>query len=391
MAGHTSDALVIGAGPAGLVTAAMLARAGHQVTVVEHTAEPCPGVLVLTPPGQEVMQELGWLEPIAGLPGARQARQLVLASPQERLVLDQQWHTLLVPRRDALIWLATAAEEAGALLLRERAAAVPLLEGHRVVGIRTRDLGGGEQALRARVVVDASGSGSFLAATFGLLNPRRGPRRTCITSPISGESGQDHLMTLVNRNWLHIYGNGWLSAVLQDRDDPSRCETDLAKVLARGDLGLACRLEGRPASTQPWPAQPRAVAGGGWVAVGMAAGSGGPGLPGLTSRGLVVAASVALEIDLALRHGRSLVPSQLGATVTLIRHAVHLESLLDRALARSADMSLLAAATAGERRRRLLSSMLQGRWDVPRERLLRILYLWWLDRRSRAVMRRRGR
>jgi hypothetical protein len=391
MVSHTSDVLVVGAGPAGLVTAALLARAGNQVTVVERSAEPSPGVLVLTPPGQEVMQELGWIEPLAGLSGAQQAGQLILASPEERLVLDQEWQTLLLPRREALIWLAAAAEEAGVLLLRELTAVVPLLEGHRVVGIRTRDSGGGEQSFSARVVVDASGSDSFLAATFGLLTPRRGPRRTCVVSPVVGQSGQDHLLFLVNRHWLHLYGNGWLSAVLQEQEEPGRCEAKLAAVISRRDIGLECRIEGEPVSEQPWQAQPRAVAGGGWVAVGMAAGSGGPGLPGLTSRGLIVAASVALEIDLALRHGRNLVPSQLGATVTLIRHAVHLESLLDRALARSADMGLLTAATASERRRRVLSSMLQGRWDVPRERLRRIFYLWWLDRRSRAVMRRRGR
>ncbi len=388
-----SDVLVIGAGPAGLLVSALLARGGYRVTVVERDEQPRGGLLILTQPGQAAFGDLGWTARIRELSGAHDSSRLVLESDRERIVLDEYCPILAVPRAETVQQFCGEAERLGVELRLGSTAAVPILDGQRVVGVRVREGNGREYKLLARIVVDASGAGSYLAATFGLLLPRRGPRRQRLETELAGEAPKDLVLGLVDRHWFQLSaaGGGRLSAVLREvgQDNGSSRFPEPATELRKLESGARCRLAGSgPLAELSCSGLPMVIVGEGWLAVGEAAGCGAPGIPGATSRGLAVAASAASEIDYALQRRQTPPASWLGATVTLARRALHPESLLDRSLARAADMGALAGATATPWRRRTLSEVLRGRWDIPRTRLGRILYLWRLDRYSRAMMRK---
>lgn len=383
------DVLVIGAGPCGLAAATLLATSGHSVILIDRKKQPRPGVLILTPRDGDVVNELGWAQELSSLATAQvfAGHRLVVESPHERLVLGDGWQVLAVSRQEALGKMAEMAEQRGVTLLPEHSAVVPVLEGQRLVGMRARDAAGRDVRLSATVVVDASGAASFLASAFGLLLPRKGPKRYRLLVPTGGEAPAEHVLALACRGWLQLVpaAGGWLAAIVRERE-----AFDLDTLL--GPLKSLAPYRGSVGSANPGisASAPRVAAGDGWVAVGDAAGSGCPGPPGATSTGLALAASAAWEIDLALQHGPVFGPGQLGATLTLRRQVLYSGSLLDRALPRAADTGMLGLAVSTPRRRRVLTSLLQGRWVDPRGRIGRILYLWWLDHRSRKEVKRRS-
>jgi len=410
MMDRRSEVLVVGAGPSGLVVAALLARAGRRVTVIDQHREAGPGALVLTAPGLDVLRELGWLDALLAVGGAVTSRRLVLAGARGRIELDDEVEIVVVPRPAAVEVLVEQTLRMGAVLVEDHAAAVPVLDGHRVVGVRARNPGGEELTFGGETVVDATGATAFLATSFGQIMPRKGPRRVRLQArlcPAASGAGSKEaeapgvadigdqgdgvvgldapILGLARRGWLQLLP-GWpafLRAVLRECDID-----DVDAILGEIDIPPAVRRVHGPVDRWIVPTMPRTAAGHGWVAVGRAAGSGCPGLPGAGSAGLAVAASAAWEIDLALSQGRVVAPSQLGATLNLSRQSLYLESLLDRALGRAAAAGLLGEATATPRRRRILSSMLLGRWVARHGRLARVIYLWWLDHRSRRAVRR---
>ncbi len=405
MSDRRCDVLVVGAGPAGLVTAGFLGRSGHRVTVLEDHSRPVDGPLQLTPPATEVMAELGVLGPLEELPGSRRDDRLVLRGPDEQVELERCCGMLNLPRRSGLEVLRRRAVDLGVVLIPGYSAVVPLWEERRVSGVRARDAAGRGHDLAAAVVVDASGAASFLPAALGRLMPRRGSRRERVTAVVAGFRPPAPTLLLAEGGWVTLLPDGMVTAVLRHGEDACADER-LRGILARaGMAGADERLRGILARAGMAGAEdpldcvqlsddvgtaPMATAGDGWVAVGEAAGRGAPGLPGATTAGLVVAASAAWEIDLALKRGRPFSAGQVGATLTLARQAAHLEVLLDRALNRAARVGLLGAAAASPRRRAYLADMLAGSWARSSGRLGRVLYLWWLDWRTRRHEAMRG-
>jgi 2-polyprenyl-6-methoxyphenol hydroxylase-like FAD-dependent oxidoreductase len=96
---------VIGCGTAGAATALLLARAGHDVTVLERVVEPRPvgAGIIVQPTGQSILARLGLLEPIATR-GSRLDRLFLRTSGGRTLVdlqyaeLDSRWFGLGVHR-----------------------------------------------------------------------------------------------------------------------------------------------------------------------------------------------------------------------------------------------------------------------------------------------------
>jgi hypothetical protein len=151
---------------------------------------------------------------------------------------------------------------------------------------------------------------------------------------------------------------------------------------------LGGRIDGARAVVDAVGQHLLAQAGDGWVAVGAAAGCGGPGLPGIAATGVVGASLAAWEADLALRAGRAPAAGQFGATISHARRAIALGSLLERALMRAAEHGLLGWAAGTPARRRLLGAMLAGDWGPEIGRIRRSWYLWRLDRLTRRAARR---
>lgn len=170
------DVAVVGAGPAGATTALLLARAGHQVVLIERGDQ--PGSKNLS--GGVLYGRV--LDPI--LPGwAEQApvervvtRNVISFLTQTGAVnIDATDPSLAAPVNAVTVlrahfdpWLAGRAEEAGAFLMPgvkvDRLLSEPAPDGSpRIVGVRA-----GDDELRTRVVVAADGVNSFLAQQAGI-------------------------------------------------------------------------------------------------------------------------------------------------------------------------------------------------------------------------------
>jgi electron transfer flavoprotein-quinone oxidoreductase len=169
------DVAVVGAGPAGAVTALQLARAGHQVVLVERGGAPgsknlSGGILY-----GRVLDDLlpGWL---STAPVERTISRNVVSIltgdgsvgldyRDRRLGAGSGAASVLRARFDP--WLCDQAEAAGAMLMSgvlvDRLLTEGVGEARRVVGI-----GAGEDELRCHVVVAADGVNSFLARGVGL-------------------------------------------------------------------------------------------------------------------------------------------------------------------------------------------------------------------------------
>jgi menaquinone-9 beta-reductase len=190
-----ADVLVVGAGPAGSAVAALLARAGHVVTVVDRAAFPRDKACseYMGPETVRLLDRFGVLPAIESAGAVPLAGTSVTAAQGARLHgrFDRAGHHpfrptgLSVARRILDASLVDAARRAGADV-RERTAIEELLyDGGRVAGALVRDADGVRQALRARLTIGADGLRSVVARRLG--GRRHGwPRRIAFVAHVDG-------------------------------------------------------------------------------------------------------------------------------------------------------------------------------------------------------------
>ncbi|MBN9104003.1 MAG: FAD-dependent oxidoreductase [Propionibacteriaceae bacterium] len=165
------DVIVIGAGVAGSVCAHQLAKAGHEVVLIERGSEPgsknLSGGVFYCRVLDEVFPDF-----VSSAPVERRITRNVLSFLNgdshvnidywdERLAEPANAVTVLRARLDP--WLAEQCEQAGAMVMPGVRVDGLLRDGERVVGVRA-----GEDELRAHVVVAADGVNSFLARDAGV-------------------------------------------------------------------------------------------------------------------------------------------------------------------------------------------------------------------------------
>jgi flavin-dependent dehydrogenase len=195
-----ADAVIVGAGPAGAVTALLLARAGHDVLLLERArfprAKPCGDCL--SAGATAVLDRIGVLDRVRALPHGRLAGWRIAAPGGTHFtgtIRNPPGYALAVERAALDNELAGAARRAGARLLH----------GARVTGVLRSGSGAvhgvalADREVRARLVVGADGLRSAIAARLGAVQHQVAPRKLSFTlhPPIPGHGlghGEMHIL-----------------------------------------------------------------------------------------------------------------------------------------------------------------------------------------------------
>ncbi len=167
---HACDAVVVGAGPAGSTAAALLARAGHDVALLEREAFPRYHVgESLMPCCYFTLERLGLIDRIkqAGYP-EKHSVQFVTTDGRVSApfyffqhVDHDSARTWQVPRDQFDRMLMETAAESGARVFQQTSAKELLMDGERYTGVRASGSNGNTIEFHAPLTIDASGRDGF--------------------------------------------------------------------------------------------------------------------------------------------------------------------------------------------------------------------------------------
>ncbi|MBL0946600.1 NAD(P)/FAD-dependent oxidoreductase [Brevundimonas sp.] len=203
---RTRDIAVVGAGPAGLAVAALMARAGHRVVIHERfdQAAPVGAGFMLQPTGLAVLDAMGLTaevealaQPIDRLFG-REAR-------RGRIVLDVGYAALSRPRRALGVHRATLFH----VLHRAALDAGVIVEtGREIVGASGGRLtdAAGRTGPAFDLVIDASGARSAIAASLGARRHELAYGALWATVPWPGAPFDPHALEQVYRGAEKMIG-----------------------------------------------------------------------------------------------------------------------------------------------------------------------------------------
>lgn len=324
------DALVLGGGPAGAVTAALLARSGVEVTLLEKARFPRFHLgESLAPAATAVLDDLGLRDTFDGRYLQKNGVLLRCARTgrQQRYRYDEAYEpgaglAWQVPRADFDDVLLRRARVLGATVLEGHAAKDVLFDDGAACGVVARRDDGASVTVRARVVVDATGQDALLAARRGDRHPVPGLERTALSAHYrqvargAGEAEGDLELILFPHGWIwHVPFLGEVSSVgalcanswVKARRPVEALESFFDRTIddasfARESLARATRLTPVLAhASLSWQAHRRV--GDGWITVGDAGGFTDPLLCAGTTLAVVGASLAASAVRGALDRG----------------------------------------------------------------------------------------
>jgi len=284
------EVVVVGGGPAGSASAALLADAGHDVVLVDRARFPRrkPCAEYVSPGAVAILERLGAFAFLDANVG-RRLRGMEIRTPSALPHLVQYRED----GRPARSLSISRYHLDAALLRAARARGVRVLEGFRVAAVLTSEgavsgvVGGGARenvTMHARLVVGADGAHSVVARSFNLRRTRRWPRRLGLVAHVAGVPWTEE------HGEMHVGPRGYVGVAPVGNDVVS---VGLVRSLPSAPLGpagpaldaaladypeLAARLGSgrRVGSVQgvgPLSYGVRAVAGAGFALVGDAAGT----------------------------------------------------------------------------------------------------------------------
>ena len=219
----TAEVLVVGGGPAGAATAYWLARAGHEVVVLERKTYPREKTCGdgLTPRAVHQLEDMGLGE------GLKQFHRYDgLRACAHGITLELQWpehpvfpsYGYVVRRRDLDMMVADHAVAAGATIRQGSEAIAPVLDGGLVRGAVVKDkVTGATEEVRAQYVVVADGANSRFGRSLGATRNRSFPQGMAIRgyyeSPLHAEPWIESALDVRDRNGNSLPGYGWIFPV----------------------------------------------------------------------------------------------------------------------------------------------------------------------------------
>ena len=291
MSAWDAEVLVVGGGPAGAATATWLARAGHDVLLLEKARFPRekPCAEFLSPGLSDILERLGVLDTLRATQAAWPRGMVVGTERASFLVAyggadDPTGRSALgIPRPIFDQILLDHARAAGARVQERLRVLGAVVDNGRVVGVRARDAVG-EVALRARFVVAADGMRSAVARSLDLDLPIHWPRRLGLVAryasvPGIGHFGEMHVgrdlycgLAPTGNGVVNVALVGGLAAKHADESVERYFERRLAELPgAVATLGTARRIT-PIRGVGPLARRVRRVAGPGYLLVGDAAG-----------------------------------------------------------------------------------------------------------------------
>jgi geranylgeranyl reductase family protein len=215
----TTEVLVVGGGPSGASVGTWLARAGHDVTIIEKRAvgrhKSCGDTM--TPRAVAELARLG-IDPVSlgghvvhGVRMTHRSHERLVPWPDHPDLPDRA----VVLRREILDQhLRDTAAHAGATVLMGHEATAPIAERGFVRGATTTLVDGRHRDIHARFVVVADGANSRFGRVLGTHRRRRWPygiaTRTYFESPRHAEPWVETALGLPGPNGDPIAGFGWV-------------------------------------------------------------------------------------------------------------------------------------------------------------------------------------
>jgi flavin-dependent dehydrogenase len=239
------DAVIIGGGPAGASTAALLAEQGHRVLVLEREKFPRYHVgESLIPFTYQPLERLGLIDKMktSGFqkkysvvfvqPNGKASQPFYFFNRYDKETVAQTWQVL---RSDFDLMLLNHARSKGAEVIEEISVTELLKEGERVIGVKAQKKSGETVEYFAPITLDCTGKESFAAVRNGWRMRDPYLNKVAVWTYYKGskrEAGLDEGQTTV----AFVPEKGWFWHIPQHNDMVSVGVVAEGKYLIRGGV-----------------------------------------------------------------------------------------------------------------------------------------------------------